>query len=562
MHTKDDFKEQSPSEAVELDDAPASGELSRQRGDARSPDARPAGRGCSELPEAPLLFPRASFFPTPDCLTDDEVLAFSEGRVSEARRARIELHMDGCSTCQQLVQWAAWDIDATFTDSGTLGWVTTFSKGRVVAGRYRIVRFVARGGMGEVYEAFDRKLNERVALKTMLCAASDSQSALGRLCHEVQLARRIAHPNVCRTHELHEHKERKRARAPIHFVAMEFVNGEPLTERLLRGPIPLTDALSIARQLLSGLEAAHDAGVLHLDFKSSNVMLRHGSGPPQAVIMDFSLSRALDTAAHLRTSERRLAGSAGYMSPEQLECRPKLGPESDLYSFGVVLFELLAGRSPFQGDSLPAIITQQLQEPPAAPSSVVSSLSPALDAFVLKCLSREPADRYPSVAAARAAFDQVVRDEPARDAGARPFWLVLLAAAVIGLVVSTVYLARNEPSTNVAEPTPAAEPSIHTASLTPAPAPPEPSSAVVADRLAAPEPAPLAHKAESKPRATKARAPAKAPRPRVIPAKAAPPEELEPPPAASNEAPRGAVEPPAARGDEGWQPQKAPRNLL
>jgi protein kinase-like protein len=586
MHRKDDFHEQRPHASPEHEDPPESGPVPQRHSD-------PAARAGS-LPDADSLEPQGrsarerclSLFPTPECLTDDEVLAFSEGRVCEARRAQVESHMDGCTTCQQLVQWAAWDIDASFSDSATLGWVTTFSKGRVVAGRYRITRFVARGGMGEVYEAYDKKLQERVALKTMLCASSDSPSALKRLCHEVQLARRIAHPNVCRTHELHEHKERKRARPPVHFVAMEYVDGETLADRLMRGPLPLHEALVIARQLLSGLEAAHSAGVLHLDFKSSNVMLRHGACQPHAVIMDFSLSRALDKAAQLRTSEHRFAGSAGYMSPEQLDRRGELGPASDLYSFGVVLFEMLTGRSPFPGDSLPAIIMQQLRARPPAPSSVVPALSPVLDAFVLKCLSREPGDRYPSIAAARVAFDEVAGDEVVRRREGRPFWPVVLGAALIGLVLSTVYLAKHEPP--VGEPI-ARAPIVAEWALQPSvplePAPqPAPEQATPLERIPL-EHGPLEHgplETTAPPPAASGNDPVRRgtqqPKTRAVAAKKPtaqpgasthdqePAREAAPPVPQHNEPrrsePQAGDEAPAQPSGEAWRPKKAPQNLL
>ncbi|MET0414001.1 MAG: protein kinase [Polyangiaceae bacterium] len=559
MQTKDESPEQNPSTIAELDSPPESGEVLQQR---REHAADIALEPSLELDLG------ASFFPTPDCLTDDEVLAFSEGRMSDSGHAASEWHMDGCASCQQLVQWAAWDIDAALSDREGLSWLTTFSRGQIVAGRYRIVRYVTRGGMGEVYEAFDRKLQERVALKTMLCASSDSPRALERLCHEVALARRIAHPNVCRTHELHEHRERKRAGVPVHFVAMEFVDGDTLTERLARGALPLAEALNIGRQLLSGLEAAHEAGVLHLDFKSSNVMLRQLSreasespSPPQAVIMDFSLSRAFDTHAHLRTSERRLAGSAGYMSPEQLEAQPKLGPASDVYSFGVVLFELLTGRSPFPGDSVPSIIAQQLRDRPPVPSSVRRELPRALDAFVLKCLSREPRQRYANAGAALLAFDEVRDDSSAPRRNARPLAPLLLGAALLGLGVSTVYVARNEPA-----------PSAERGGASELDAQPLPLPAQVVDvpvlreqpttasTVTAPAQAAAVHAPSASPAASERVQPK--PRPRLPPASPRASPVLEQSAAAPVATPIAPVAAPRDEAPPPWRPQKAPSTLL
>jgi serine/threonine protein kinase len=571
MQTKDESPEQNPSTIAELDSPPESGEVLQQRRE---------GAADTALEPDLRLDPCASFFPTPDCLTDDEVLAFSEGRMSDSGHAASEWHMDGCASCQQLVQWAAWDIDASLSEREALSWLTTFSRGQIVAGRYRIVRYVTRGGMGEVYEAFDRKLQERVALKTMLCASSDSPHALDRLCHEVALARRIAHPNVCRTHELHEHRERKRAGVPVHFVAMEFVDGETLTERLARGALALPEALDIGRQLLSGLEAAHEAGVLHLDFKSSNVMLRpcaqlRPQEPPQAVIMDFSLSRAFDASAalrdlvwgpgapNLRTSERRLAGSAGYMSPEQLEGQPKLGPASDVYSFGVVLFELLTGRSPFPGDSVPSIIAQQLRDRPPAPSSVRRELPPALDAFVLKCLSRDPRQRYANARAALLAFDELVRDASATPRrNGRPLAPLLLGAALLGLGVSTVYVARNEPPPHderggaselgaqpVQLPAPVAHVPVLREQATTTSAAPTPAAATTVN---APSASPAA--AEPAPPKPRTRLPPASPR-------ATPSSDTLDDSAATPIAPAPGA-PPRDEPAQPWRPQKAPSSLL
>jgi serine/threonine protein kinase len=332
------------------------------------------------------------------CLTNNEVLEFISGQASLDVLDRIDEHVDKCSACFDLIRVSAPD-EGRVSDSQARG--LTFRAGNLIAGRYRIQRFVDRGGMGEVYDALDLKLGERVALKTLLCSAGDSPHAVRKLFAEVQLARRISDRHVCRIYELHEHAYADADSPPVHFLTMEFIDGEKLGRLLSKGPLPLAEAATLAGQLLGGLRAAHEAGVVHLDFKSDNVMLRAGAQPPEAVVMDFGLARALDTQSRLRTSERKqLAGSVAYMAPEQVECQPVLGEAADIYAFGIVLFEMLTGRLPFEGQSPAVVMLQRLKRAPAPPSSLRPEVPKALDAFVLTCLQRDPRRRFPDAATA------------------------------------------------------------------------------------------------------------------------------------------------------------------
>ncbi|HTV18449.1 MAG TPA: serine/threonine-protein kinase, partial [Polyangiaceae bacterium] len=192
-----------------------------------------------------------------------------------------------------------------------------FANGALVANRYEIRRLIGRGGMGQVYEAYDLILREPVALKT-----SVSQRAKGpeRLLDEVRMARRITHPNVCRLFDAGVHEEREPKRRSTYFISMEYLEGHTLRNRLRHGLPSLPQVFGIARQLLIGLAAIHAAGVLHRDFKSENVMLRlPGNGTGQAVIMDFGLAQTLEDAASLGPLTGIGAGSHGYMAPEQID---------------------------------------------------------------------------------------------------------------------------------------------------------------------------------------------------------------------------------------------------
>jgi len=319
---------------------------------------------------------------------------------------------------------------------------TAFVVGALLDSRYRILRFVGRGGMGEVYEAHDQLMDRHVGLKTILRSVADRSRAARRFKAEVRNAQRVAHPHVCRIHDLHEHHDGG-SEAPLPFFTMELIDGERLAQRLLGAALPLEDTRHIALQLLDGLAAAHARGVLHLDFKSDNVMLRRGTSRPEATIMDFGLSRVHGDSGGLLTSDRRqFAGTLPYMSIEQLECRESLGPTSDVYAFGVVLYEMLTRALPFEGESLGTLLMKQLSERPTPPSRRVPGLSHAVDRFVLRCLAREPRERFSDAGAALAALSAIGPWAPPRSAFAR--WRVAWPAAAL-LFAGGVLLWKRSP---------------------------------------------------------------------------------------------------------------------
>ncbi|HEY1536260.1 MAG TPA: serine/threonine-protein kinase [Polyangiaceae bacterium] len=334
------------------------------------------------------------------CLSDEEILAFASGRLHSTRHSEAHLHFDECETCQRLLSEAAHALATAATaplqGDEDVSWNTTFQPGTLVGRRYLIRHFIARGGMGEVYEAFDRDLNERVALKTVTSTACDNPNAVRRLKAEVQLARRVGHPNVCRIYDFGTHVMAESG-AQISFLTMEFVDGETLGQRVrLAGALPVEEARELGRAMLLGLRAAHDAGVLHRDLKSDNVMLRAADGDEcSPVILDFGLARALDEdSRNASASNPNLVGTFGYIAPEQLEGRPH-STASDVYSFGVVWFEMLTGELPFESSSSPALAALERLQRPAAPPSSKNPLVPSdLDAIVLGCLRRSPKDRF------------------------------------------------------------------------------------------------------------------------------------------------------------------------
>jgi serine/threonine protein kinase len=263
----------------------------------------------------------------------------------------------------------------------------TFAAGEQLARRYRVERLLARGGMGEVFLAFDSVLEQHVALKTLPATQTDNQTAVARLLCEVKHALRVRHPNVCRVHDVAIHDENPRD--VIYFMTMEFVAGESLRKYARKHTLPVKECVSLARQSLLALDAVHAAGLLHRDVKSDNLLVTT-TPEPFVTLIDFGLSRPLHADAGAACAA--LSGSLGYMAPEQLEGR-ELSPRTDLFSFGVVLFELLTGELPFQLEE--RRVKRHAWEAPA-PSELRAEVPPELDAVVKRCLRKAPAERYGS----------------------------------------------------------------------------------------------------------------------------------------------------------------------
>ncbi len=279
---------------------------------------------------------------------------------------------------------------------------STFLPGELVAGRYRIERFIAKGGMGEVYDAFDTALGDHVALKTIRPDVAHDESALERFKREIHLARQVTHRNVCRIHDLGSHSSESPVaalypRGEILFVSMELLRGETLAERITeKGPMSEAEALPILRQMAAALDAAHKAGIVHRDFKSANVVLVQGDGETRAVVTDFGLARAShrESGATL-TVAGAVMGSPAYMAPEQVEGSGTT-PAVDVYALGIVVFEMVTGRLPFRGESPLSTAIKRLTEAPPKPSELKPGLDPRWDAGILRALARKPEERFKS----------------------------------------------------------------------------------------------------------------------------------------------------------------------
>jgi tetratricopeptide (TPR) repeat protein/tRNA A-37 threonylcarbamoyl transferase component Bud32/TolB-like protein len=274
-----------------------------------------------------------------------------------------------------------------------------FGAEETIAGRYRVVTFLAQGGMGEVYEVEDTVLRERVALKTVRPDVRADSLAVERFRREIQLARKVTHPNVCRIFDVSHHRPLGTAgpRQEIIFLTMELLRGETLSERLRRGgPLPAGEALPIARQICLGLEAAHQAGIVHRDLKPGNVVLVPARGGLRAVVTDFGLARleaGHDPGAPTLTTAGGLVGTPAYLAPEQLE-GSEITTAVDIYALGIVLYEMATGTVPFIGDSLLSTAVKRLKEKPASPRVHAPDLDWRWETAILRCLEREPAARF------------------------------------------------------------------------------------------------------------------------------------------------------------------------
>jgi serine/threonine protein kinase len=266
-----------------------------------------------------------------------------------------------------------------------------FVPGTILAERYRIMGLLGRGGMGEVYRADDLKLGQPVALKFLSEQFASDSEALARLYREVRIARQVSHPNVCRVYDIGELEGQ-------HFLSMEFIRGEELSSLLRRiGRLPAAKATEIARQICAGLAAAHNRGVLHRDLKPANVMIdEHG----HARLTDFGIAAL---AEEIRGDEIR-AGTPAYMSPEQLAGKD-LTAKSDIYSLGLVLYELFTGKKAFSAPTLPALLDlRNSDSTPSTPSSLVKNIDPLVERVILRCIEKDPDGRPDSALQVAAAL--------------------------------------------------------------------------------------------------------------------------------------------------------------
>jgi tetratricopeptide (TPR) repeat protein len=299
-------------------------------------------------------------------------------------------------------------------------------------GDYEVVREIARGGMGVVFEARQVSLNRRVALKMILAGQLADETEVRRFYTEAEAAANLDHPGIVPIFEVGQHEAQ-------HYFSMGYVEGESLSQRVAQGPLPAGEVAELIRRVALAIDYAHERGVIHRDLKPSNILLdRHGN--PR--VTDFGLAKKVQSDSGL-TGSGQIMGTPSYMPPEQAGGkRGSVGPAADVYALGATLYCLLTGRPPFQAASAVDTVLQVISQEPVAPQRLNPSIPLDLETICLKCLEKEAARRYPSAAAFAEDPRRFLAGEPisARPVGrAERSWRwsrrIPLAAALITLVV-------------------------------------------------------------------------------------------------------------------------------
>jgi serine/threonine protein kinase/predicted Zn-dependent protease len=334
--------------------------------------------------------------------------------------------------------------------------------GSTFAGRYQVIEELGKGGMGKVYKVIDTKIKEKIALKLLKPEIAADKKTIERFSNELKFARKIRHENVCQMYDLNEEKGTL-------YITMEYVSGDDLKSMIrMMGQLSPGQAISITKQVCDGLEAAHKLGVVHRDLKPQNIMIdRDGN----ARIMDFGIARSMKAKGITGTGV--MIGTPEYMSPEQVEGK-EVDQRSDIYSMGVILYEMVTGRVPFEGDTPFTIGVKHKSEKPRDPRELNAQIPDDLSNMILKCMAKDQGNRYQSAEELRSELIKMEKGIPTAEKvipKRKPITsreitvtfglkrLIIPALVVIALIIAAVVIWQLRPP-KVAVPVPSDKPSL------------------------------------------------------------------------------------------------------